>query len=219
MKIVAVIGSSGSGKTTAAAELRKHYQSKGLRVCVISGDNFYNALSPELTREEKDRINFDHPDSIDFALFKQMVEALRRNESVEIPTYDFVTSSRKEEVIPISPSDYDLIIFEGILLTHTPQLTALFSAIVFVNTDLELCLRRRAERDMVERGRTREQVHAQWHETVLPMYHQFVAPCIERAHIVAENNETFSTGENRLQFNLGTISRYLDAQLCFDSTR
>ncbi len=185
MIIIAIAGASGSGKTIVAHELSKFY---GEEQCtVISADNYYNELT-HLTPKEKDDINFDHPSAIDFLLFSEHLAALKKGDSVSIPIYDFKTHSRKNKTIEVHPKK--IIIIEGILALHSEALAPYLDIKIFVKADLDLCLMRRMNRDVHERGRTMANVLAQYAATVRPMYVEFVAPSQKSANLIVKNNSS-----------------------------
>ena len=184
--IIAIAGASGSGKTTIANEILKPYTSD--QCTIISSDNYYKDLS-HLSAEERDNINFDHPDSIDFQLLAAHINLLKQGKAVDIPTYDFATHMRQEQTLSIAPKP--IIIIEGILILHPTCLKASYDIKLFVNTDQDICFIRRLERDVAERGRTMEQVIAQYQKHVKPMYEQFVAPCKHFANLVINNTTSF----------------------------
>ena len=139
-----------------------------------------------LSEEERKKVNFDHPDSIDFDLLTSHLEALKKGQSVEIPTYDFSTHTRTKTTIHIDAKP--VIIVEGILVLSPEKLAALFDFKMFVKTDLDLCLMRRIQRDVKERGRTMEGVIEQYKETVRPMFEIFVQPTAKKADLIVKNN-------------------------------
>lgn len=173
--IIAVAGCSGSGKTSVSEGLKKHFGDDSV---VISADSYYfgNNRIPNG--------NFDHPAAIDFELLITHLIALKRCETIKVPVYDFKTHGRTEEFIEVTPKK--MIIVEGILVLHPEKLRKLFDRAIFVNTDITVCRDRRVERDIVERGRTREGALKQW-EQVEECYHQHVKPGMEHATIVVEN--------------------------------
>lgn len=184
--IIGIAGASGSGKTTASKILLDHY---GEQHCtIISADNYYKDLS-HLSLEQRAETNFDHPDSIDFTLLAEQLGMLKRGLPVSIPTYDFSIHSRKHhETIHITPKK--MIIIEGILVLHPEEVLNQIDMKIFVKANLELCKERRIKRDIMERGRTREQVLTQMEKTVMPMYQEYVAPTESLADFIFGNDST-----------------------------
>ena len=204
IKIIGVAGPSGSGKTTIAEDIHNHY---GSEHCVtISSDNYYKDLG-HISAEERPLINFDHPDSIDFELLANHIALLKQEQTVAIPTYDFTTHSRTEKTLTISPKP--IIIVEGILALHPECLTSLYDTKIFVDTDPDICIIRRLERDVSERGRSMEQVIAQYKRHVKPMYEQFVAPCKDHANIVIENTDDHCATHEGVRFDISPLIAYL----------
>lgn len=202
--VIGVAGPSGSGKTTIAQEIHEHYGSEN---CVtISSDNYYNDLR-HLSLEDREKINFDHPDSIDFHLLASHLDLLKKQTTVSIPTYDFSTHSRTERTITISPKP--IIIVEGILAQHPDFLARLYDIKIFVDTHSDICFIRRLERDVRERGRTMEQVISQYKRDVKPMYEQFVKPCKSRADIIIENSDDNSVTPHGVRFDISPLIEYL----------
>lgn len=180
--LIAVAGASGSGKTTIARKLHQHY---GENQCLtLSSDNYYNDLR-HLSQAERDAINFDHPDSIDFELLAQHIQLLKQGESVDMPTYDFTTHARQEQTVRVSPKP--MMIIEGILILHPACLTPLYDTKIFVDADADICLIRRLRRDRAERGRNMEDILTQYTHQVKPMFDAFVEPCKASADLVINN--------------------------------
>lgn len=175
-RIICVAGGTASGKTTLAREL---YRIGGDdRVQVLPLDSYYRDLG-HLPPKERETVNYDHPNALEIKLLRFHLDALRNGNPVEAPVYDFATHSRSKEIQRIAPTD--VVIIEGILALHFPELREAYSYSVFVETDDELRFRRRLQRDVTERGRTKESVHAQWDATVQPMHVQYCAPTRELA--------------------------------------
>jgi uridine kinase len=176
--LVGIAGGSGSGKTTIAASLveRLHGQ-----VVVIQHDAYYRH-SPELSFEERAAVNYDHPASLDTGLLVEHLGLLRSGTAVAKPTYDFSRHLRAEQVVTVEPAP--VIVVEGILVLADPQLRAELDLRVFVDTDADIRLARRIERDVEERGRTVASIIAQYFSTVRPMHLQFVEPSKAHADIV-----------------------------------
>jgi len=177
--LIAVAGASGSGKTTIARELHQHY---GEDQCLtLSSDNYYNDLR-HLSRAERDAINFDHPDSLDFELLAQHIQLLKQGESIDMPTYDFATHARQTQTVRVAPKP--MIIIEGILILHPACLTSLYDTKLFVDADTDVCLVRRLRRDITVRGRNMEDILTQYIQHVKPMFDAFVEPCKASAELV-----------------------------------
>ncbi len=169
--LLGVSGGSGSGKTYFAEALKAEL---GEEHCeIICQDNFYFDQSKKFDYDGGS-VNFDHPDSIDFNLLVSQVADLKAGHEVNIPTYDFVTHSRKTQTIRIRPKP--IIIVDGILIFHPPELRAKFDEMVFFDTPESLRFKRRLERDINERGRAEEGVRKQFFNQVKPMHDQFVEP-------------------------------------------
>ncbi|KTC66325.1 uridine kinase (plasmid) [Legionella adelaidensis] len=180
--VIGVAGASGSGKTTIAHKMCEHY---GADCTIISSDNYYKGLG-DFPLTQRHEFNFDHPNSIDFGLLADHLRRLKSGESVEIPLYDFETSSRRSETLTIEPTR--IIIVEGILVLHPEELKRLFDATIFVNTSLDLCFIRRFQRDTSQRGRSPQDVIDQYLQTVRPMCEQFVIPCLQGATLILNND-------------------------------
>jgi len=175
-KIVAVAGGTASGKTTLARDL---YRIGGAeRVQVIPLDSYYRCHE-HLPMEERAAINYDHPQVFEIDLLRRHLDTLRSGEPVEVPTYEFATHSRSTTTMRVEPTD--VVLVEGILALHYPQLREVYSYSVFVDTADKLRFDRRLKRDIRERGRTEDSVFLQWEQTVHPMHVQFCAPTISLA--------------------------------------
>lgn len=182
--LIGVAGGSGSGKTTVANNLVKAFKAED--AVLLEQDAYYRELI-NMTLEEKAKVNFDHPDSIEFELLKKHIEALKRGETIERPIYDFTTHSRKEGTVKITPSK--IIIVEGILIFAVPEIRELLDVKIFVDTDTDEMILRRIERDMNERGRSFESVKIQYLTTVKPMYLEFCEPSKRYADIIIPRGE------------------------------
>jgi uridine kinase len=182
--IVGVAGGSGSGKSYLAKQLIT-LPSELVRK-EISLDWYYRSAQG-LSPEEKSLRNYDHPESIDFELLKQQLLALASGDSIVAPQYCFKTHERLDSGLALEVPQ--LLVVEGILAFHDPEVRALMTERIFVEVDDEERLRRRIERDVAERGRTEEDVRRQCAATVLPMHKQFVAPSKEFATMVVSGEE------------------------------
>ena len=198
---IGVAGGSGSGKTTVAHNLVKAFKSED--AVLVEQDAYYKELN-HLTIEEKAKVNFDHPNSIEFELLRKHLLKLSSGEGIERPIYDFKTHSRKEETVSIHPSK--IVIVEGILLFAVPEIRDLFDVKIFVDTDADEMLIRRIERDINERGRTFASVKHQYLNTVKPMYLEFCEPSKRYADVIIPRG-----GENKIAINMiiAKLKRYL----------
>jgi uridine kinase len=177
--VIGIAGGSGSGKTTLA---RAIYDAIGAEnISFISHDSYYKDLS-HLIIEEREKQNFDHPDSLDTALLVQHVTSLKNGHSVEIPTYDFKIHSRTKNTISLTARP--VILVEGILIFTDPSLYELIDIRIFVDTDDDIRMIRRLQRDTLERGRTLNSVIHQYIQTVRPMHLQYVEPSKRNADII-----------------------------------
>ncbi len=166
-----VAGGSGSGKTYFAQAVR---QALGKELCTtILQDSFYIDQSAKFDRDGG-AVNFDHPDSIDFQLLAQCLKAFKGGNSFEVPIYDFATHKRLPRKTKVEPKP--IVIVDGILLLHFPEVRELFDDTVYFDTPEDLRFKRRMDRDVRERGRTARGVTAQFQNQVKPMHDQFVEP-------------------------------------------
>lgn len=201
MIIIGIAGGTGSGKTTV---VRKIFESlpKG-EVVLLPQDSYYKDSS-HVPDDQKQNINFDHPNAFDWPLLSQQVAQLRRGESIEQPTYSYLTCSRLPETIHIEPRE--VIIIEGILALCDPQLRAMMDLKVFVDADPDERLIRVIQRDVVERGRTAEAVMERYTRVLKPMHQQFIEPCKRYADLIVPEG-----GNNQVAIDILTmyIKRHL----------
>jgi uridine kinase len=175
--VIGIAGGSGSGKTTIAEALADAIDG----VTFIRHDDYYRHR-PELTLEQRALLNYDHPDSLETDLLARHLGMLRDGQPIDKPTYDFTNHMRSEETITIAPAP--VVVIEGILVLAAPELRDHMDLKVFVDTDADLRLARRLERDINERGRTADSVLRQYLATVRPMHLQFVEPSKRHADII-----------------------------------
>ena len=190
--IIGIGGGTGSGKTSLAKGILAEY-GEG-EVAVIEQDSYYNDLSHIIYEKRVDQ-NYDHPDSIDIDLFESHLQQLLDGETIKIPTYDFSTHVRMDKTTPIT--QHHVIVVEGILALHYPQLRKLFTIKIFVDTPADIRFIRRLTRDIYERGRTPESVNKQYLSTVRPMHEQFVEPSKYYADLIIPEG-----GENKVAIDL-----------------
>ncbi len=182
MLIIGIAGGTGSGKTTVVNNILKNLNTEN--VLVISQDSYYKDHK-ELSFEERSKMNFDHPRSIDFELLTNDILKLKNGQSIEQPVYSFITHSRQDETILTYPKN--VIIVEGILVLTHPELRDLFDVKIFVHADSDERLIRRIRRDIQERGRDLEEVLSRYQKTLKPMHEQFIEPSKNHADIIVPN--------------------------------
>jgi uridine kinase len=180
--LIGVAGGSGSGKTTFARALQERLGND--RCEIVYQDNFYIDQSHRFDHDGG-AVNFDHPDAIDFELLAEKLRELKSGRDVEIPIYDFATHKRKRETLSVRATP--IILVDGILIFHAREVFGLFDDRVYFDTPEDLRFQRRLDRDVKERGRTPEGVHAQFFKQVKPMHDQFVEPSKARALFVVSD--------------------------------
>lgn len=185
--IVGVAGGSGSGKTHFALELQK--QLGPTNCTIIYQDNYYIDQSHRFDGDGGS-VNFDHPSSLDFTLLAQDLKKLRQGSDVQIPTYDFVTHTRRKETIHCTPTK--IILVDGILILNSHEVRAELDEAIFFDTPEELRYSRRLHRDVHERGRTPEGVKKQFELQVRPMHNQYVEPSKNFANTVIKDLGEYS---------------------------
>ena len=177
--VIGIAGGSGSGKTTLAKAI---YESIGEQnISFISHDSYYRDLS-HMTEEERAQQNFDHPDSLDTELLVQHIQALKAGRVVSVPSYDYTTHSRVVGTTPLAPRP--VVLVEGILIFSDRDLYNLMDIKIYVDTDDDIRLIRRIQRDTLERGRSLVGIVNQYMGTVRPMHVQFVEPSKRNADII-----------------------------------
>eukprot|EP01064_Diplonema_japonicum_P024849 TRINITY_DN3560_c2_g1_i1.p1 TRINITY_DN3560_c2_g1~~TRINITY_DN3560_c2_g1_i1.p1 ORF type:complete len:237 (+),score=37.12 TRINITY_DN3560_c2_g1_i1:54-764(+) len=180
MYFIGVCGASGSGKTTVCKKMVEGV-GEGQRVAVITLDSFYKSLN-ETQHNDFYNYNFDHPNAFDFEGAKRCLKELQETGRTEIPTYCFVRHARTEEIEVIE--NVDIIVFEGILILHDPEVRKILDLSIFVDTDLDTCLVRRIRRDTKERARTLESVLTQYEKTVKPSFDSHISPLRKFADVI-----------------------------------
>lgn len=176
--IIGVAGGSGSGKTTVVRKLFEHFADS---VALIEQDAYYKDQA-HLTFEERLHTNYDHPHAFDHDLLIKHLHALLSYQPVEKPVYDYALHTRAAETIRVEPKN--VIILDGILILEDKRLRELMNVKVFVDTDADVRILRRLERDIKKRGRTMESVIDQYLSVVRPMHMQFVEPSKRYADLI-----------------------------------
>ena len=183
MLIIGIAGGTGCGKTTVVTKLLSELPEG--EVGVISQDSYYKDTS-HLSFDERVKINFDHPRSIDFDLLVQHLKELKEGKTIDQPVYSFVKHNRTGDTISTHPRK--VMIVEGILILTNPEIRKLFDIKIFVHADSDERLIRRLKRDISERGRDIDEVLTRYQNTLKPMHQQFIEPMKEYADIIIPNN-------------------------------
>ena len=184
MLIIGIAGGTGCGKTTVVNTLLSELPEG--EVGVISQDSYYKDTS-HLSFQERVKINFDHPRSIDFELLEEHLKELKKGNSINQPVYSFVKHNHTGDVIVTKPRK--VMIVEGILILSHPEIRDLFDIKIFVHADSDERLIRRLKRDISERGRDIDEVLNRYQTTLKPMHQQFIEPMKEYADIIIPNNK------------------------------
>ena len=179
MLIIGIAGGTGSGKSTVVRKISENF--KGSEIVVIPQDSYYKDNS-HLPLEDRLKLNFDHPESIDFELLIEHLQQLREGKSVEQPTYSYITCTRGEETVKVEPAQ--IIIIEGILIFTNSELRKLLDILVYVDADPDDRLVRVISRDIIERGKSVENVLERYEKTVKPMHLQFIEPTKRYADLI-----------------------------------
>lgn len=186
--IIGIAGGSGSGKSTFAQRLKEAFPDQ---VALISCDNYY-LPHDELSLEERAELNYDAPEALEFDLMVRHLEQLRSGEAAQCPVYDFTRHTRSDAVTEVLPRP--VILIDGILIFHDPALRACMDLKIYVETDADERILRRARRDMRDRGRDLDSVIHQYLSTVKPMHNTYVEPTKVFADIIlngGKNKQAF----------------------------
>lgn len=175
---IGLAGGSGSGKTTIAEEVMDRLEGE---VALVHHDAYYRNRK-DLSFEERTKLNYDHPDSLETELLIEHLSRLRSGEAIEQPVYDFSQHLRSPKTVRIAPRQ--VVIVEGILVLSEPRVRAELDLKIFVDTDPDVRLARRLERDIEERGRSVSSVITQFFATVRPMHIEFVDPSRRYADLI-----------------------------------
>jgi len=182
MLIIGIYGGTGSGKTTIVNMIASHFSSNDIEI--ISQDSYYKDNS-DISYEDRCKLNFDHPDAIDFNLLHKHIKNLRKGETVEQPIYDFRIHNRLKKTIQIKPKK--ILILEGILIMCHAEIRSIFDLKIYINANSKTRMERRIKRDIVERGRSRDEVLKRYIETLKPMHEKFIEPTKIYANYIIEN--------------------------------
>lgn len=188
--IIGIAGGTGSGKSTFTNRLKAEF---GDEIAVVYHDNYYRRQD-DVPFEERKKVNYDHPDSLETDLLVEHLKKLKRGEAVECPVYDYSQHNRSDRVVRIEPRP--IILAEGILLLADPKLRELIDIKIFVEADADERIIRRIMRDVKERGRDLENIVTQYLTTVKPMHYLYVEPTRALADVI------INSGKNDVAFDI-----------------
>jgi len=201
MLIIGIAGGSGSGKSTVVKQIIRLLPKD--TVSIIPQDAYYKD-NGHLSAEDRAKINFDHPSSIEFGLLIKHLEALKAGNSIEMPIYSYVTCARGKETITVYPKQ--VIIIEGILILTNPRLRKRLNIKIYVDADGDDRLMRIIHRDIEERGRSFQQVLQHYDKFVKPMHLQFIEPTKRYADIIVpqggQNHVAIDVLTSRIKMHL-----------------
>ena len=202
--LILIAGGTGAGKTTVTNEILDELHES---VTVLNQDDYYKSFD-DLTLDERKKVNYDHPESVDMDLLVLHLKRLLKGQSISMPKYDYVNYKRKTSRIVVRPSK--VIILEGVLALEDARIRDLASIKIFVESDDDTRFIRRLVRDMNERGRTVDDVIEQYLSTVKPMYHIFVKPTKRYADIIIPNDNSHSIAVDIIIAKIKNILKDLD---------
>lgn len=203
--VIGVAGGTGSGKSTLVKRLQEAFKEED--VVTLCHDYYYKA-HPELTYEERTKLNYDHPQAFDTPMMVEHIKALKENVPIEHPVYSFVEHTRMDETVCVKPSK--VIIVDGILIFENKELRDMMDIKVYVDTDADLRLARRILRDVCDRGRTMQSVIEQYTTTVKPMHEEFVEPSKKYADVIIPEGGFNSVAVEMLIQNIRSLIEHKD---------
>jgi uridine kinase len=190
--LIGITGGTGSGKSTIANEIYSNFD--GTCIAMIEQDSYYKDQS-QLSFEDRVKTNYDHPDAFDTELLVEHLKMLLEGKTIEKPSYDFEVHNRKKETVKVEPRE--IIIVEGILILQDKELRDLLDIKIYVDTDADVRIIRRIQRDINERGRSLDSVINQYINVVRPMHMQFIEPTKRHADIIIPEG-----GQNRVAIEI-----------------
>ncbi len=199
--VIGIAGGSGSGKSTFAERLKAAFPNE---VSLISCDNYY-LPHDELPLEERAHLNYDAPEALEFDLMVRHLKELKNGQTALCPVYDFTQHNRSNATVKILPRP--IILIDGILIFHDPELRAQMDLKIYVETDADERILRRARRDITERGRDLDSVINQYLTTVKPMHNTYVNPTKVYADVIlngGKNEQAFLLVKAQIEQILGS---------------
>lgn len=185
MLVIGIAGGTGSGKTTVVRKIIESLPPG--EVVVLPQDSYYKD-NAHIPLEERLKMNYDEPDSIEWSLLTRQIQELKEGRAIDMPTYDFITCSRLKERVHLLPKE--VVVVEGILVLTDKELRDMLDVKVFVDADADERLIRVIERDCVERGRTPQMVIDRYRETLKPMHELYIEPSKRYADLIVPQGGT-----------------------------
>lgn len=202
--IIGIAGASGAGKSLLSNQLHDRMrQTFSHRDVTILNEDCYYRRRDDLSFQQREQINYDHPDAIEHELMIAQLNDLRNGIPVDVPQYDYSQHNRSSQTIRLEPST--VLILEGILILHRPEVRQLLDLKIFVDVSLDICLSRRLRRDIEDRGRSLDSVLTQYHETVRPMFFEFIDPSKQHADMIVPRGGENKTALNVLQNHIDRL--------------
>ena len=201
MLVIGIAGGTGSGKTTVVNNIIRSLPQGD--VAVLPQDAYYRDSS-HIPPQERSKINFDEPAAIEWDLLERQLAALRRGETIQMPTYSYLTCTRQPETVTIEPRD--VVLVEGILILTQPSLRDALDVKVFVDADADDRLIRVISRDCIERGRTPQMVIDRYEAVLKPMHELYIEPSKRYADLIVPQG-----GNNRVAIRL--LTQYIESRL------
>ena len=185
MIIIGVCGGTASGKSTLSKEIINFFNKREISTEYLMLDNYYKDLR-HLSKKQRVLVNFDHPESIDFELFYQHLKLLRIGKTVNTPTYCYKTHLRKHNTIPAGKSD--ILVIDGLFILFKKNIRNFFDLTIFLDVSVDLRIKRRIKRDIVERGRKKLDILERFEKMINPMHVKFVEPTKDYAKLIFKEN-------------------------------
>ena len=204
MIIIGICGGTASGKSTLSQELIEYLNAKKIKSDYLLLDNYYRDLK-HLSIEERELVNFDDPNSIDFELFYQHLRLLMIGEFVNTPTYSYKTHLRKNKTKRIGKND--VIIIDGLFILLKKKIRDFFDLTIFLNVDESIRLERRIKRDVFERNRTENQIRERFKQMIKPMHDKFIQPSKKHANIIIDNEVNYQKIIKKIEHRFNEIIR------------
>lgn len=207
MIIIGIAGGTGSGKSTVVRKIAKSLQTN--QVSIIPQDSYYKKAPAGVSLEDLRKMNYDHPDAFDWDLLEEHIANLRNGHAIEQPTYSVPKCDRLEATVHVEPSE--VIIVEGIMALYRKRLRDMMDLRIYVDADSDERLIRVIERDVVERGRTAQNVMDRYRKVLKPMHREFIEPTKEYADIVIPQGGKNERAINILRIYIEKILRKQNA--------